>query len=311
MLIVKDNMRNGKSYDGNTPKFGITMNGLNYIVKVPKNDDSVYTEYVASRFINNIGYSSHMVELGYYEGNVGGTPVKGIVDVILDFSSNLMSLHSFKDLGQSSVDTDLSNKEYTYNDVVYILENILKVDDVHRSNILHSFWQMYICDAILGNRDRHWGNWGFLKNNIDDRIYPAPLYDNGGSLFPGVSTVIEDIFKSPEKFLYDRTVVFPASLLKKYDSYSRRYKRTNYKDIFSDLRVSKILAYERNKLISRVGIRGVMNAIVSATSNTLLPRDFINFYRLITVCRYLCIIERLPFAESYSKTMSEMRSYIL
>ena len=51
MVIVNDNMRNGKSYNGNTLKFGITVENIDYIVKLPKEALSVYTEYLASKFI--------------------------------------------------------------------------------------------------------------------------------------------------------------------------------------------------------------------------------------------------------------------
>lgn len=312
MIIISDNMRNGLNYDGNTPKFGVTINGNNFIVKAPKeDDDSVFTEYVASNFIKNIGYNVHKVGLGYYNGIIGTLHYSGVVDVILDFSKDGRSLHSFKDLGQSSVDTDLSGKEYTYSDVVYVLENIIKADEKSKDAILHAFWQMYICDAILGNRDRHWGNWGFLQDNVSKRIYPAPLYDNGGSLFPGVSGVIKNIFIDPKKFMYDRTVVFPASLLRKYNSLEKRYKRTNYKEVFGDLRISKIFAHERSSLIQNVGLSGIISAIVMATDDKAIPKDLVNFYRMIVVCRYLCIVERLSFDNAYLKTIESLRGYVL
>ena len=141
MIVIDDSMRNELLHDGSTPKFGITVKGSNFIVKAPKDDDdSVFTEYVASSFIKNIGYSVHNVGLGYYKGNIGAVYYDGIVDVILDFSKDGESLHSFKDLGQSSVDTDLSSKEYTYNDVVYVLENIIKADIQYKDAILHWFF---------------------------------------------------------------------------------------------------------------------------------------------------------------------------
>lgn len=43
MVIVNDNMRNGKSYNGNTLKFGITVENIDYIVKLPKEALSIYT----------------------------------------------------------------------------------------------------------------------------------------------------------------------------------------------------------------------------------------------------------------------------
>ncbi len=41
------------------------------------------------------------------------------------------------------------------------------------------FWDMFIVDALIGNFDRHGGNWGFIKKDNQYRI--APVYDNGSS----------------------------------------------------------------------------------------------------------------------------------
>lgn len=46
------------------------------------------------------------------------------------------------------------------------------------------FWDMFIVDALIGNWDRHNGNWGFLYNTVTDEISLAPVYDCGSCLFP-------------------------------------------------------------------------------------------------------------------------------
>lgn len=46
------------------------------------------------------------------------------------------------------------------------------------------FWDMFIVDALIGNWDRHNGNWGFLYNIVTDEISLAPIYDCGSCLFP-------------------------------------------------------------------------------------------------------------------------------
>lgn len=46
------------------------------------------------------------------------------------------------------------------------------------------FWDMFIVDALIGNWDRHNGNWGFLYNTVTDEISIAPIYDCGSCLFP-------------------------------------------------------------------------------------------------------------------------------
>ena len=43
---------------------------------------------------------------------------------------------------------------------------------------------MFIVDVLIGNWDRHNGNWGFLYNNQTDEISFAPIYDCGSCLYP-------------------------------------------------------------------------------------------------------------------------------
>lgn len=65
-LYITDNMINNKKYDGNTFKFGITVNNEDYIVKMRNNTiSSIYSEYVASRFIKSIGINCHEVFIQY------------------------------------------------------------------------------------------------------------------------------------------------------------------------------------------------------------------------------------------------------
>lgn len=68
MLTITDDMRNDKVYDGTSPKFGVTINGQNYIVKLRKDamDMTVICEYVASQLITALGVSCHEVALGYF-----------------------------------------------------------------------------------------------------------------------------------------------------------------------------------------------------------------------------------------------------
>ena len=43
---------------------------------------------------------------------------------------------------------------------------------------------MFILDALIGNWDRHNGNWGFLYDTQTDEMRLAPVFDCGSSLFP-------------------------------------------------------------------------------------------------------------------------------
>lgn len=78
---------------------------------------------------------------------------------------------------------------------------------------INRFWDMFIVDAIIGNFDRHGGNWGFIKRNNLYRI--APVYDNGSSLYPKLNT--DDKLKavlSSEEEINQRIYKFPTSHIK-------------------------------------------------------------------------------------------------
>ena len=46
------------------------------------------------------------------------------------------------------------------------------------------FWDMFIIDSLIGNTDRHNGNWGFLLNKNTGKVEFSPIYDCGSCLNP-------------------------------------------------------------------------------------------------------------------------------
>lgn len=200
-MVNIDNLKlNGKTYNGNSAKFGVIYKGVDCIVKLPKEVMSVYSEYVASNFIRSLNIPCQQVGLGTYNSS--------IVNIIVDFTSNTdLSMHSYKDTKQSIEDKGISEKEYTYSDVLYLLNKHLKMTDVNKTEAKIQFWDMFICDAILANRDRHWGNWGYFSDGTSYKI--APIYDNGASLFPDVDLVINQyITESNRKDFYMKEYLF-------------------------------------------------------------------------------------------------------
>ena len=294
MINVDTLQRNGKFYNGNTPKFGVIYNGEDYLVKLPKDGLSVYTEFIASNLIRSLGISCQQVYLGNSKGV--------IVNVIKDFTSVNVSLHSFKDTKQSSEDTDISTKQYTYRDVIYLIDKHIKLSEVEKIRAKEQFWDMFICDAILGNRDRHWGNWGYLAENGNYRV--APIYDNGSSLFPNVDRTIQEYLESStrKQFMFDRIFKFPASLfmIEKPD----RCYRTNYYEMFSDLRINKVFAnrvkYFKNN-ISLSLLSSKCKVILDCSDLQNLPYYLKRFYMEIIVLRYACIVCRIDFDKIYNK----------
>ena len=50
--------------------------------------------------------------------------------------------------------------------------------------------QMIVCDALLANSDRHWRNFGIIRNVDTLEIKPAPLFDSGNCLWYNVPTAV-------------------------------------------------------------------------------------------------------------------------
>ena len=70
------------------------------------------------------------------------------------------------------------------------------------------FWDMFIVDALIGNFDRHGGNWGFIKKDNQYRI--APVYDNGSSLYPKLNTDEKlEPYSPPRKKLTNGSISSP------------------------------------------------------------------------------------------------------
>lgn len=286
-------MRNNKQYNGNMPKFGISYNNKDYIVKYSMSDDlSVVSEYVASVFVKCLGGNVYEVQLAQYRGS--------LVDLISDFTSGTDNvLHSFKSIRQSFEDVDIGESEYTYKDVLYLINNHLKMSDSMKLQAKKQFWDMFIYDAILGNRDRHWGNWGYLTSR--GSYFPAPIYDNGACLFPNVNRVYREYLDRTTryKFLYDRVFVFPASLFKIQGK--DRYYRSNYAEMFSDLRINKLFA-ERVKLIKgSFTVASVRNIISQIVTPLNIPIWLKQFYIGIVTLRYACIVCRHDFDKEVVK----------
>lgn len=62
---------------------------------------------------------------------------------------------------------------------------------------------MLIFDALIYNEDRHFGNFGVLRNNHTGQIIaPAPIFDNGLSLF---NFAMKDDFKNLKKYAKSRS----------------------------------------------------------------------------------------------------------
>ena len=68
---------------------------------------------------------------------------------------------------------------------------------------------MLVFDAVIYNEDRHFGNFGVLRNNYTGEVFaPAPVFDNGLSLF---NFAMPEDFNNLEEYASTRTTPYGVS----------------------------------------------------------------------------------------------------
>ncbi len=170
-------IKTDKMYSGAERKIGVRVASEDFILKFPKKErflirNNHISEYIGCRIIASMGYVVQETYLGTYKG-------EDIV-AIKDFVEQGQQFVAFNDVGESSIETDRDEFTYSYEDITNILMANNKLTDPKET--IKQFWQLYIIDALLGNFDRHGGNWGFIKEENQYRL--APIFDNGSCLFP-------------------------------------------------------------------------------------------------------------------------------
>ena len=170
-------------FKGSEKKKTLIYNNNKYLVKFPepireKNKgllykNNVFSEYIGSNIFKIVGFKTQNTILGLYRYN----GKEKIVCACEDFTDNENILYEFENLALS---TNPDKKiETELNDIMEVIEENKMIDVEDTKN---KFWNMFIIDSIIGNTDRHNGNWGFLLNKETGNIEFSPIYDCGSCL---------------------------------------------------------------------------------------------------------------------------------
>lgn len=173
-------------YKGSEKKKTLIYNNKKYLVKFPdpireKNKNisyinNAFSEYVGSNIFKIAGFETQNTILGKYKYN----GKEKIVCACEDFTDDDNILYEFENLALS---TNPDKKiETELNDIIEVLEENKNLIDVEE--IKQKFWEMFVVDSIIGNTDRHNGNWGFLLNKKTGKARFSPIYDCGSCLNP-------------------------------------------------------------------------------------------------------------------------------
>lgn len=185
--------RRNKSYAGaNGSKIAVIYEDALYMLKFPGaarlNQDLSYangciSEYLGSHVFALAGIPAQETLLGTYCLN----GKEKIVVACRDFTGNGLVLQDFTSMKNTVLDSDSNGTGTELQDILDAIEQQTMIDPAVLSQF---FWDMFIVDALIGNWDRHNGNWGFLYNPVTDEVQIAPVFDCGSCLFPQADETI-------------------------------------------------------------------------------------------------------------------------
>ncbi len=201
-------------YDGSDRKDGlISPDGQRYLIKYSERHtritdlDTSYvnnavSEYVSSHILSIVGFSVHDTFLA--------TKNQELLIACKNFCSESSKLIEFGRYLRKHYDSADVGRLPTLSQLNFILSSDEDLSP-HEEEFQLIYWERFIGDALVGNFDRHMGNWGYMvsKNGVST----APIYDNGSTLFPALSEKGMNEILQSEKELMKRVYLFPKAAL--------------------------------------------------------------------------------------------------
>lgn len=239
------------NYKGSEKKKTLIYNNKKYLVKFPdpikernKNlsyKNNAFSEYVGSNIFEICGIKTQKTLLGTYKYR----EKEKVVCACEDFTDEENLLYEFENLALSTnpdkrIETEIKD----------IMEVIEENKMISTEKTKKEFWKMFIIDSLIGNTDRHNGNWGFILNKKTGKIDFAPIYDCGSCLNPMIED--EEIERISDIELKNLAINCYSCLKENgkkinYMSYIKQMKNIEcnnaIKNIFNDIDINKIMIF--------------------------------------------------------------------
>ena len=218
------------TYGGSEKKKKIVYENKIYLLKFPdpirdKGNtlsymNNQFSEYIGCHIMESLGISVQRTIMGIYDENFK----KKIVVACEDFTDSENELVEFTKLANSV--TKIDNKfKCNIEDVYSVIDNTKIIKN--KEEILKSFWDMFVADALIGNPDRHLDNWGLLYNIKTNSYIFSPIYDCGSCLHALFSN------EKKEKILANKIEMKNVAYNIK-SAYSMNHRRIFYSEIFKN-----------------------------------------------------------------------------
>lgn len=264
-----------RAYNGaNGKKIAIEYQGEQYMLKFPPSGkdkptelsytNGCYSDHIGSSIFNILGIKAQKTMLGKYE--VGGK--EKIVCACLDFTAGGKILYDFCSIKNTVIDSEHGGTGTELDDIEDTIEN---QQFVNPEMLLEHFWNMFIVDALLGNFDRHNGNWGVLVDPVTQRTEIAPIYDCGSCLLPQADEKIMNLLLSDADEMNARLYRFPTSAIKE------KGKKINYYD-FLTAAENKDCNAALIRIYPRINIDEISGFIKETEELSFLQKSFYEKY---------------------------------
>jgi len=168
--------------DGNLRKKWIVNNNERYLVKGSRYDEAQepFNEYIVSNIISL--FDIKYIEYGLIRNKSNNMPLS-ICKCMVDKDTEYIT-------AQTVLDMELKEGRNEYDRFIQICKKHGIIDAKKRID------EMIVIDYLIGNTDRHTGNFGIIRNaNNLKWLEIAPIFDNGNSFCHNVNN-IDDISKN-------------------------------------------------------------------------------------------------------------------
>ena len=267
MIDITNYKQEINNYGGSELKATYIINGEKYMVKMP---DPIRKKTLDLGYMNN-QYSEY---IGCHIFESVGIPVQKTMLVKLNKDGKekiAVACKDFLNSGEelieiSNVSLSLSTeKKYKISiEDVYEIINKMSVNyKLDENKLISNFWDMFVVDALIGNTDRHFGNWGFIKK--DDIISFAPVYDCGSSLHPLLS-------ENEQIKLMSDSIAFKNSSYNIASVYTMNNKKIFYHEIFKNPPVDLKEAIKR--IVPKIDMKKIKEIIASTEGLSKSQKEY-------------------------------------
>ena len=206
-----------RAYGGaNGNKINIRYQGEGYMLKFPpvptrsktiSYTNSCISEYLACHIFELLGIKAQKTLLGTYTDQRGR---EKLVVACKDFTEGGKRLMEFAQLKNACINSEQSGYGTDLRDILQAIEEQTLIP---AGQLKAHFWDMFIADALLGNFDRHNGNWGILVDEENQAAEIAPVYDCGSCLYPQLGAHEMQAVLDDEREIKRRIYEYPTSAI--------------------------------------------------------------------------------------------------